>query len=198
MESEIWKDVAGYEGLYQVSSFGRVKSLGHDAWHKGRILKQHLDGKGAYFLIALHKNKTKENMLVHRLVTQHFIPNPNNLPQVNHKDENKKNNHVDNLEWCTAEYNMNYGNAMKRMIETRFKNNNVSDMVEKCKQTKIKNQSYSCEKPVAQYTLNGDFVANYSSATDAEHKTGISRCGIQRCCIGRYKQAKGYIWKYIK
>ena len=97
------------------------------------------------------------------------------------------------LDLISKEYN-----AMKRMIETRFKNNNVSDMVEKCKQTKIKNQSYSCEKPVAQYTLNGDFVANYSSATDAEHKTGISRCGIQRCCIGRYKQAKGYIWKYIK
>ena len=83
------------------------------------------------------------------------------------------------------------------MIESRRKNNDQEEINRKIKETKRKNGSYSCEKPVAQYTLSGDLVNTYASATDAERKTGISRCGIQRCCIGKYLQAKGYIWKYI-
>ena len=194
---EVWKDVVGYEGLYQVSNLGRVKSLGFDKWHKGRILKQSFDGKGNYLFVGLHKDGETKQKNVHRLVAETFIPNPNNLPCVNHINEIKTDNKATNLEWCTVEYNSNYGNAKKNMIESRRKNNDQEEINRKIKDTKKKNQSFSCEKPVAQYTISGTLVATYESATDTERKTGISRCGIQRCCIGRYSQAKGYVWKYI-
>ena len=84
------------------------------------------------------------------------------------------------------------------MIESRLKNNDQEEINRKIKDTKKKNHSFSCEKPVAQYTMNGTFITRYESATDAERKTGISRGGIQRCCVGRYSQAKGFIWRYIK
>jgi len=194
---EIWKDVVGYEGLYQVSNLGRVKSLGFDKWHKGKILKPSYDSKGNYLFIGLHADGKVTQRNVHRLVAETFIPNPNNLPCVNHIDEIKTNNRVDNLEWCTIEYNSNYGNAKKNMIESRRKNNDQEEINKKIKESKKRNCSFSCEKPVAQYTMDGILVATYDSATDAERKTGISRGGIQRCCIGRYSQARGFIWKYI-
>ena len=194
---EIWKDVVGYEGLYQVSNLGRVKSLGFDKWHKGRILKPAFDSKGNYLFVGLHKDGKVTQRNVHRLVAESFIPNPNSLPCVNHINEIKTDNRAANLEFCTIEYNSNYGNAKKNMIESRRKNNEQEEINKKIKDAKKRNQSYSCEKPVAQYTISGTLIATYESATDAERKTGISRGGIQRCCIGRYLQAKGFIWKYI-
>ena len=126
MEEEVWKDVVGYEGLYQVSNLGRVKSLGFDKWHKGRILKQSFDSKRNYLFVGLHKDGKIKQKNVHRLVAETFIPNPDNLPCVNHKDEDKTNNFVfvnkdgsvdlnkSNLEWCTVAYNTNYG-MLKRI-----------------------------------------------------------------------------------
>ena len=102
---EIWKDILGYEGLYQVSNYGRVRSL---KYGKEKILKQQINTDG-YLHIDLYKNKKRKNYNVHRLVTIAFLENPNNYPQVNHKDENKQNNHIDNLEWCDYKYNCNYG-----------------------------------------------------------------------------------------
>lgn len=194
---EIWKDIEGYEGLYQVSNLGRVRSLGFDKWHKGRVLKQSFDSKDNYLFVGLHKDGKTKQKNVHRLVAETFIPNPNNLPCVNHINEIKTDNRAVNLEFCTIKYNSNYGNAKKNMIESRRKNNDQEEINRKIKDAKKRNQSYSCEKPVAQYTISGTLVATYESATDAERKTGISRGGIQRCCIGRYLQAKGFIWKYI-
>lgn len=196
MENEIWKDITDFEGLYQVSNLGRVRSLGINKYHKGKILKQFFDGKGNYLFVGLHKDKKVKQINVHRLVASMFVPNPNNLPCVNHKDENKTNNRSDNLEWCTIKYNSNYGNAKKNMIDSRIRNNDISEIIRKIKLTKIKNKSYSCEKPVIQYSLDGVFIRGYASSTEAEKITGISRGGIQRCCIGKYKQARGYIWKY--
>ena len=112
---EIWKDIQGYEGLYRVSNLGRVKSF-HKA--KEHILSPGKD-KDGYFQVQLYKNGINKMRKVHRLVAQAFISNPNNLPQINHKDENKQNNNVDNLEWCTNEYNHNYGTAVKRAAEKR-------------------------------------------------------------------------------
>lgn len=195
---EIWKDIVGYEGLYQVSNLGRVKSRGSDKWHKGRMLKPMFDGKGNYLFVGLHKNGKTKQRNIHRLVAEAFIINPNNLPCVNHINEVKTDNKVTNLEWCTVEYNSNYGNAKKNMIASRRKNNNQEAINKKIKEAKKRNGSFSCEKPVAQYTMDGTFISNYESATDAERKTGISRGGIQRCCIGRYSQAKGFVWKYIE
>ena len=106
---EEWKDIKGYEGLYQISNKGRVKSL----YNKGKILTPGKD-KDGYSIVSLYKNKIKKTNKVHRLVAQAFLSNPDNLPQVNHKDENKLNNCVENLEWCSVEYNINYGTRNER------------------------------------------------------------------------------------
>ena len=110
---EIFKDIEEYEGLYQISNLGRVKSL---KYGKERILKPAKDKKG-YLYVCLYKQGKMKIYRVHRLVAQAFIPNPNNLPQVNHKDEDKTNNASSNLEFCDAKYNNNYGNHNKKMGE---------------------------------------------------------------------------------
>lgn len=118
---EIWKDVPGYEGQYQVSNTGRVRSLDRikpdGIFQHGTIRKTYLDACG-YELVALRKNNKPKNWSVHRLVATAFIPNPDNLPQVNHKDEIRNHNTVDNLEWCTIEYNQRYGHRRQRSSES--------------------------------------------------------------------------------
>ena len=121
MEKEEWKDIEGYEGLYQVSSFGRIKSFdktvicknGRTFFMKGRIIRTRPNNRG-YIMVGLHKNKKFKLCLVHRLVAKAFIPNPDNLPQVNHKNENKNFNHASNLEWCDNWYNAHYGTRIYR------------------------------------------------------------------------------------
>lgn len=124
MMEELWKDIEGYEGLYQVSNLGRVKSLKryskNNKNNNDRILKPVLNTKG-YLQLALCKNGVKYNKKLHRLVAQAFIPNPENKPQVNHIDEDKTNNIVSNLEWMTNKENRNHGTAIKRMCITNSK-----------------------------------------------------------------------------
>ena len=112
--TEIWKNIEGYEGKYQVSNFGQVKSM--IGQEKVLHPKKHRNG---HLQIGLHKDKKRKTMYIHRLVAQAFIPNPDNLPCVNHKDENPNNNNVDNLEWCTQKYNCNYGTRVDRIMETK-------------------------------------------------------------------------------
>lgn len=134
---EIWKEIEGYEGLYEVSNYGSVKSLNYNKTRKEKILKPYLNTDG-YLNIDINKKQYK----VHRLVAQAFIPNPQNLPQVNHKDEDKTNNHSTNLEWCTAEYNINYSHS-KQII---------------CIET---GQTYSSIKDAAlQLNLNSSYISN--------------------------------------
>ena len=130
---EEWRSIPGYEGLYEVSSYGRVKSLEKYRYNNGRkqllkerILKPH-NTKG-YFMICLYKNKTYKSYQIHRLVAQVFIPNPDNLPEVNHRDENPGNNNVENLEWCDHKYNMNYNDVLKRRSQ-RMKENGIYEKI---------------------------------------------------------------------
>ena len=166
-EEEIWCPIKGYEGLYEVSDKGMVKSIGYG---KERILSP---GKlqNGYLRVNLCKNGEKKNLLVHRLVAQAFIPNPDNLPQVNHRDEDKTNNSVQNLEWCDRKYNNNYGNR-NQMVSMKL------------------------SKPVLQYTKSGEFVKEWKSATYVQRTIGYFQNYISYCCNGKYKSAYGYIWKY--
>lgn len=124
MTEEIWRPVVGYEGLYEVSSYGRVRSLDRydrrNQFRKGKLLKNR-DNCNGYLLCGLSKNGIVKNKYIHRLVAEAFIPNPNNIKEVNHLDEDKTNNRVENLEWCDRKYNCNYGTKIKREINTKIK-----------------------------------------------------------------------------
>lgn len=167
MEEEIWCPIKGYEGLYGVSDKGRVKSIGYG---KERILKPQRTTDG-YLRVGLRKNREQKCYLVHRLVAQTFIPNPDNLPQVNHKDEDKENNSVQNLEWCSSKYNANFG-------------------------TRTQRQSEKLSKPVLQYSKSGAFVKEWKSTHDVKRNLGYSNGYISSCCNGRYKSAYNFIWKF--
>lgn len=166
---EVWKDINNYLGLYQVSNFGNIRSLKRNNTN-GKILKQVKD-KDGYVRVTLSKNNLRKNYFVHRLVAQTFIPNPQNLPQVNHKDVNPLNNNVDNLEWCNSKYNNNYGNRVYRLSKT-------------------------LSKPILQYNLNFDFIKEWESAKEASKHLNIRRENIVSCLKGRRNYAGKYIWKY--
>lgn len=124
--SEIWKDIVGYEGLYQVSNTGRICSIGHyqGKWNtvyrrKDPLILRQSQDKYGYLAVVLSKNGNHKRYMVHRLVAIAFISNPDNLPMINHKDQDKRNNNVNNLEWCTARYNTNYGDNILRSSSKR-------------------------------------------------------------------------------
>lgn len=170
MNKELWRMIPGYEGLYMVSNFGRVKSL-----KRNIILKERLAKEG-YVRVVLYKHSKGKSYYIHRLVAQAFLENPNNYRCVNHKDENKRNNHADNLEYCTHKYNSNYGTAKSRHRE--------------------KMKKYF--KPVYQYTLDGKYVSEYESIAHASLMTGYSQQNIGKCCLGKYQQAYGFQWSNYK
>lgn len=174
---EIWKDIEGYEGLYQISNTGLVKSFkkcqGRGYYNTPfHFLKPSLSTNGYYDVTLYKEPKNRHKVLVHKLVAQAFIPNPDNHPCVNHKDENKLNNNVNNLEWCTYGYNNAYGTARIRGIEKR-------------------------SKKIAQYTLEGQQIATYMSAHVAARLLGVSATDIFYCCSGKSDVAYGYRWVYI-
>ena len=160
---EIWKDIEGYEGLYQVSNKGRVKSL---KYGKERILRPGIDRDG-YYKIMLYNDSARKTFRLHRLVAEAFIPNLDNKPEVNHKDENKKNNCVENLEWIRHIDNCNYGTRNKRL-----------------------------SRKLLQYSKDGEFIKEWQSAVEVKRVLGIDHGNIARCCKGRYKSAGNFIWKY--
>ena len=172
---EIWKDVVGWEGLYQVSSFGRVKSFRKKEPH----LLSTCVGAHGYCVVLLHDgNGQRKNERVHRLVAQAFIPNPDNLPQVNHKDECKTNNRVDNLEWCTAKYNNNYGTYIERQRNSSPRNT-----------------------PVLMFDLSGNFEKEFISTREAAREMNTSHALICHCCDGygdkqNRVSLKGKLWCY--
>ena len=168
---EIWKDIPGYEGLYQVSNLGRVKSLGRE------VLLKPMHNKKGYLLVALYKNHIRKFKFIHRLVAQTFLSNPNNLPQVNHKDENKENNCVNNLEFCDNKYNELYGTRRERVS---------------------KNLEHRRITPVNQYDLDGNFIKSWKTAKDAAKTMNIPPYSICECCKGLRNQTRNFMWRYNK
>lgn len=168
--SEIWKDIPGYEHLYKISNMGRIKSLYNYKRNGTNILVPKL--KKGYYQIGLRKDKKRKWFHIHRLVAITFLSNPNNYKYVNHKDENKLNNCVNNLEWCSMSYNNTYGTRIERVIS-------------------------KTGKKVYQYDLNNNFIKSYNNLKEAATENNIkSRGNITSCCNGKYKQAGGYIWKF--
>lgn len=191
---EIWKDIEGYEGLYQVSNFGNVKSLnrtlkdknGRLKRYKGKKITGHANSNG-YLRVPL----SGKNYFIHRLVAKAFIENPDNLDVVNHKDFNPKNNLVDNLEWCTFDYNMKYSYANGRfdhLKEIRSANGKkvISIAVN------------SRKKKIEMYDLNGNYIKTFNSITIASKETNTDLTCIVRCCRGENHTAGGYKWRYKK
>lgn len=133
MNDEIWIPLKDFEDCYEISNYGNIRTIprmvkvNNNGYIKiKQIYKYQKEHYKGYLQVSLKKDGKKYKKYVHRLVAENFLLNPNNLPQVNHKDENKKNNHVDNLEWCTNEYNLNYGTRLKRINESRKKYLGVS------------------------------------------------------------------------
>ena len=172
---EVWKAIKGYEGLYEVSDWGRVRSLGRfvnakngsKRWVKGKMLEPQLAGMG-YYTVQLGLKNSK---YIHRLVAEAFIPNPNNYPEVNHKDENKLNNKIGTLEWCPHRYNLSYGTCNART-------------------------AIGLNKTVYQYKVDGELCGIWPSASMCAKFTGFNRGHICNCCLGRCETHKGYIWSY--
>lgn len=174
MLEEVWKDAVGFEGRYQVSNYGRVKSLGfynakRKCFRKGVILKQGINSKGYLRVNIKNCNSLRKNCQVHRLVAQAFIPNPNNMPEVNHINGIKSDNRVENLEWVSAKQNTQH--ALKNGLRKSY------------------------YRPVCKIK-NGIVIEEYESIMEASKKNNVKRSGISRVLAGRRKTTGGYEWRY--
>jgi len=183
--SEVWNDIKGYEGLYQVSDMGRVKSLertitkknGRNQSIQERILKPSTEHGGYLSVILYDTSGKRKTFKVHRLVCEAFHENPEDKPCVNHIDENKTNNAVSNLEWCTYKENNNHGTHNARMARGVAK---------------------ALSRPVGQYTLDDQLVKVWQSTNEVERQLGFAHSLISKVARGKRKTAYGYVWKYIE
>lgn len=182
---ENWKDIKGYEGFYQVSDCGNVRSLARDVYRqdgtfhhhlKEKILVPSLNSKG-YVKVHLYKNGKRKVMTIHRLVAMAFLPNPENKPMVNHKDENPLNNFVENLEWCSAQYNANYGTRNERIAKNH-------------KNVKLGNH------PRAKQVFCVELNKTFDCAKRAQEELGIWKSAIAKVCKGKAETAGGFHWRY--
>lgn len=183
---EIWKAIKGYEGFYQVSNLGNVRSIDRDIVgkdgilqkRKGAIMQKTIINSG-YYSVGLRKDGKRKRELIHRIVATAFIPNPNGLMFVNHKDEDKLNNCSSNLEWCSPKYNVNYGNSLTKLSLSHINHPSLS-------------------KKVLMLDKNGKILREFLSIHEASRITGIKDYNISRCCNGVkfYKTAGGYVWKF--
>lgn len=186
MDKEIWKDIVGYEGLYQVSNFGRVKSLkrkvyagrGKMRWQYEKIMSDNKTNGNGYKIVSLVKDGKQKNKYIHRLVAEAFLENSNNYPCINHKDENRGNNNINNLEFCTYKYNNTYNDThIKRGLNNR-------------------NNKYS--KKILQLDDNDKIINIFPSISEAGRKLNVSFQAISDCLNGKQKHSAGYKWKYAE
>ena len=172
---KIWKDIKGYEGLYQINQFGIVKRLSHKRIDRNQILKERVvktiyPKNGNYPYLSLCKNGVYKHHCIHRLVAIAFIPNPNNYPMINHIDGNKQNNSLNNLEWCTYSHNNSEAYRLGLNLGT--------------------------SKKVLQFDKNGNFIKEWNSTRQAEKGLNICNGKISDICLGKRKSAKGFVFKY--
>lgn len=172
---EAWQDIPGYEGLYQASTYGRIKSLPRKGTI-GRILKAGKDDNG-YLYVVLGKDGKNICKRVHRLIALTFIPNPEGLPVINHKTENATDNRVECLEYCTQKYNCNYGSHKEKLSKAQ-----IND-IEK-------------SKVVLQFDIEGNLINTYPSLSEVIRTTGFCGSNISLCCKNKRKTAYGYRWRY--
>lgn len=194
---EEWRDIKGWEGYYQVSNLGNIKSLERKVWcGRGRgyckivpekILKAWKNNCG-YLWVVLCKEGSRKNYYVHQLVGNAFLSNPQGYKELNHKDENKENNCANNLEWCSKSYNNNYGTRNKRVAGKlrgrKLSEEHIRKIAEK--------------KSIPIYGINrvSGLIVEFSSAKEAEKTLGINKSHITSCCKGKRKSAGGYYWMY--
>ena len=188
LPKRIWKDINGYEGRYQVSNLGEVRSLDYNHTKSIKLLKIGVTKYG-YCTVAICGKRVK----VHRLVAQAFIPNPCNLPQVNHKNENKTDNRVSNLEWCDAKYNCNYGTRNLRMGNSLNGSGNGMYSKKHSSETKAKIGEKSKKKVRCVET---DMIFN--SINDLANYLGVNRNSVTRVLKGIRKSLKGLHFEYYK
>lgn len=175
MSQEIWKPILGYEGRYEVSNLWNVKSLNYLHTRKPRILIPHINRW--YKIVSLSNNGISKHYMIHRLVAQSFIPNPENKPQVNHINGIKIYNRVENLEWCTAQENILH--AYKTWLN-QYNTQNFTRL----------------RRVVCQYDINWKFIKEWESSRNIHQSLNIYRKNILACCIWTRKTAWGFIWKY--
>ena len=194
---EIFLDVEGYEGLYQVSNLGNVKSLNYSKTKKEKLLKPAI--RNGYLKVDLCKNKTRKTYSVHRLVAIAFIQNPHNFPCINHKDENKQNNVVSNLEWCSYKYNLEYNNGKKRRGKAISKSNTNNPKHSKAVAKALTNNP-KISKAVGAFK-DGKLVMTFPSTKEA-HRQGYNSGAVVACCRNCFNRLgnnvyKGYEWRYL-
>lgn len=168
MEAEIWKDIPNYEGIYQASTLGRIKSINSSCRGSDIIMSDNVISRSGYKVVHFKRGKKPKTFLIHRLIAITFIPNPNAFPIVNHKNENKLDNRVENLEWCTGSYNCSYGSRKRSQAE-------------------------KLGKKVLCVELNQEFL----SFGEASRALNIPYQNISRCCKNKLKIAGGYHWKLL-
>ena len=175
MTEEVWRDVKGYEGLYQVSNMGRVKSLERKD-RFGRVIKERIlepaVTHNGYLRVGLHVDGKRKMLRVHRLVCEAFHENPDNKSEVNHVNEDKTDNRACNLEWSTRTENCNHGSRNERVAK-------------------------ALSKPIGQFSLDGKLIKVWQSACEARRQTGFDQGCVGAVGRGKFKQAYGFIWKYI-
>lgn len=185
---EEWRDVVGFEGIYQVSNQGRVRSVDRidsaGKRQRGKLKRTKTNNRG-YHQVHLYKNNIVNYLLLHRLVAAAFIENPSELPQVNHIDEDKDNNRADNLEWCDNMYNRHHGTGIQRMAQNR-------DYHAIGEKTAAKLSSGR----VDQLSLDGKHIKSHRSAAAAGKSIGKGHRQILACCRGKASHAYGYKWVY--
>ena len=187
LSKEIWCDIKDYEGLYRISNLGRVKSIIRYKQNHSKsqlvdeiILKPSINNKG-YYYVTLNKDGKQKHKIIHRLIAETFIPNPNNFPCVNHIDGNKMNNDISNLEWCSYSHNNKEAYRLGLKIGATKNKYGYDNWL---------------SKHIYQYDLSGKFIKKWACSFEVERKLGIKAGNIRSCCNGKRQTAGGYIWKH--